>query len=61
MGRRPFDAALFLLFFGGMYRAIERHEALQRSIGLRALVFAGLLIVGLSAGRMFRKLTGWQT
>ncbi|HEX2053313.1 MAG TPA: hypothetical protein VHJ78_06270 [Actinomycetota bacterium] len=53
-----FDGALFVGFFGGMYWAIQRYDALQQSMGLRALMFLACLAVGLTLGALFRRLTG---
>lgn len=53
-----FDGFLFVVFFGVMFWAIERYEVMQQSIGLRALVFAALLAVGVAVARLFRRLTG---
>jgi tetratricopeptide (TPR) repeat protein len=53
-----FDGLLIVVFFGGMFWAIERYEVLQQSMALRAVMFAALLAVGVAIARLFRRLTG---
>jgi tetratricopeptide (TPR) repeat protein len=53
-----FDGLLFLAFFGGMFWAIEENEALQQNMGLRAVIFLGLLAVGVTLAGLFRRITG---
>jgi tetratricopeptide (TPR) repeat protein len=53
-----FDGLLFLVFFGGMFWAIEQSEPLQRNMGLRAMMFVGLLVVGVTLAGLFRRITG---
>lgn len=53
-----FDGLLFLVFFGGMYWAIEENRSLQQNMGLRALMFLGLLAVGVTLAGLFRRITG---
>jgi tetratricopeptide (TPR) repeat protein len=53
-----FDGLLFLVFFGGMFWAIEENESLQQNMGLRAVMFLGLLAVGVTLAGLFRRITG---
>lgn len=53
-----FDGLLFLVFFSGMYWAIEENQFLQQHMGLRAVMFLALLAVGLTLAGLFRRITG---